>query len=135
MALVAPSRLPQGVVRAGHVEDVVDDLEQDAQLRREVAELRQSRPFARTLHEEQYALHGRADQAAGLELVQAAQARGALRDESPDVDVLAPDHAVDAGGGGELADGLEEVGGLAGLLGEDELERLGVEAVAGEDGD
>jgi hypothetical protein len=96
---------------------------------------RQSRPFVRTLHEEQYALDGGADQAAGLELVQAAQARGALRDERLDVDVLAADHAVDAGGGGELADGLEQVGGVASLLVEDELERLGVEAVAGEDGD
>ena len=100
-----------------------------------MAELRQSRPFVRTLHEEQYALDRGADQAAGLELVQAAQGGGALRDERLDVDVLAADHAVDAGGGGELADGLEQVGGVAGLLVEDELERLGVEAVAGEDGD
>ena len=43
VALVAASRLAQGVIGAGDVEDVVDDLEQDAQLRREVAEVRQSR--------------------------------------------------------------------------------------------
>ena len=67
--------------------------------------------------------------------MQPAQGRGALRDERLDVDVLAADHAVDAGGGGELADGREQVGGVAGLLVEDEPERLGVEAVAGEDRD
>ena len=75
--LVAALRLPQGVVRAGHVEDVVDDLEEHAQLRSEVAEVRQCRGFVFARREEQYALDGGADQPPGLELVQPAERRGA----------------------------------------------------------
>jgi hypothetical protein len=52
-----------------------------------------------------------------------------------DVEVLAADHPVDARGGGELAQGPQDVGRLAGLVGEDVAEGLGVEAVAGEDRD
>ena len=42
MALVTALRLPQGVLGTGHVEDVVDDLEQDPQLRRKGTEASQS---------------------------------------------------------------------------------------------
>ena len=80
VALVAAPRLAQGVIGARHVEDVVDDLEQHAQLGRERAELSAVvAASSEPLREQQYALHGGADQPAGLELVQAAQARAALR--------------------------------------------------------
>ena len=42
MALVTALRLPQGVLGPGHVEDVVDDLEEDPELRREGTEVSQS---------------------------------------------------------------------------------------------
>ena len=65
--------------------------------------------------------------------MQRAQALGvALGDR--DVDVLAADHAVDAGGGAQLAQRREHPRRLARLLAE-EPHRLGEEAVAGEDRD
>ena len=42
MALVAALRLPEGILSARHVEDVVDDLEEDPKLGREGTEARQS---------------------------------------------------------------------------------------------
>src|SRR3954468_4866410 len=130
--LVAAARLAQRGVRAGDVEDVVDDLKEDAELGGEAA------PGDRLglVHagQEQYADHGGADQAPGLQRVQAAQLLGRLPHPGH-VEVLPTDHPVHAGGGGQLAGGGEHQRGLAGLLAEEMAEGLGVEAVAGEDGD
>ena len=71
MALVAALRLAQRCVGAGHVEDVVDDLEQDAELR-SVAPIglfgRANDPVR-----QQDAPDRGADQAAGLERVDGAE--------------------------------------------------------------
>src|SRR3954453_19098346 len=85
--------------------------------------------------QQQYALHGGADQPSCLELVETPERRGAGGHERADVDVLPADHPVHAGGGGQLRHRGEDGGGLARLLTQDEPEGLRVEAVAGEDGD
>ena len=74
VALVRPLRLPERFLVPGHVEDVVDDLEEDAQLRCETG-IRHCRRLAHGFQSE-YAGDRRADQSAGLELVQVAQALG-----------------------------------------------------------
>jgi hypothetical protein len=74
-----------------------------------------------------------ADQAPGLQRVQAAQLLGRVPDPG-DVEVLPADHPVDAGGAGQLARGEHERA-VARLLAQKVVEGLGVEAVAGEDGD
>src|SRR4051812_1772840 len=116
--------LSQVRVGARDVEDVVDDLEQDAELGGERGE-----PAWRAAAQQQDALDGDADQPARLELVQPPQVVHA----PGDVDVLAADHPVDPGGRGELGDRGKQVRGLGALGGEHVAERLGVEAVAGED--
>src|SRR5919202_4910104 len=135
VALVAAPRLAQGVLRPRHVEDVVDDLEEEPELGREGTEVSECSPRGLPSTEKQYAFHGRADESARLELVRPAEARGARGYEVADVDVLAADHAVDARGRGQLADRGEDVGRLALLLVQDEAEGLGVEPVAGQDRD
>src|SRR5712691_7037246 len=107
VALVASPRLAEGVVRSRDVEDVVHDLEQHSQLRGEFAVGDCGRSLLSG--EQEYARDRRADQAPGLELVEAAQAVRAGRSGLRDVDVLAADHPLDAGGGRELARRREDV--------------------------
>src|SRR3954467_15414487 len=71
VTLVAALRLAEVVSGPGDVEDVVDDLEQDAQLGRKAA-IGHCGSFRRTF-QEQYARHGGADQAAGLQRMQGSQ--------------------------------------------------------------
>src|SRR4051812_13859444 len=85
---VAPLRLAEGRVGAGHVEDVVDDLEEHAELVGEGAE-----GGAGHAGRKEYAFDGRTDQAPGLQLVQPAQVDVLALDVEP----LAADHAVDPG--------------------------------------
>ena len=132
MPLIRALRLPQCGFCPGHVEDVVDDLEQHAQFSSESTESGECRRWIAFAGQEQDALHRCADQPAGLELVQAAQRPTSL---AANVDVLPADHAVDAGRVGELGDRREHRGGLAALLAQDEPESLGVEPVAGQDRD
>src|SRR5687768_7168574 len=95
MALVRALRLAECLLLTCHVEDVVDDLEKDTQLRSEPAEGDCGRSSDAT--QDGYAVDRRGDQPAGLELVQAADVvRFAL-----DVHVLAADHPVDARSGDE----------------------------------
>ena len=112
--LVAAAWLAERLVRSGHVEDVIDDLEEHAQLAGKVFELFDCRRSLPTL-DQQHAFDAGADQAAGLELVHVPQALGARGRRGGDVEVLAADHAVDAGRGGELGRGAHDVGRLAGL--------------------
>jgi hypothetical protein len=130
--LVAAGGLAQRRVGAGHVEDVVDDLKEDAELGGEAP----PRGRLGLVHagQQEYADHRGADQAARLQRVQAPQLLGRLPHPG-DVQVLPADHPVDPGGAGQLAGGREHERGLAGLLAEEVAEGLGVEAVAGEDGD
>ena len=114
---------------AGLVEDVVDDLEQQPQLRGEGA----VRLHVFRAAEQRTAHHGRLDQAAGLERVQGPQVvvDGGL---PGDVHVLAADHALHAGRAGDLGERAEHRLAAAGLTREDQAERLREEAVAGQDG-
>src|SRR6266498_1302133 len=96
MALIGPPRLAESHVRPGHVEDVVDDLEEHAKLRGELPEARESRRLGLST-QQQYALDARPDQPSCLQFVQAAQRRAAVLGEALDVDVLPADHAVDTG--------------------------------------
>ena len=88
-------------MRSGHVEDVVNDLEEHAQFACKGAEVRNCRRFFSS-GEEQYAFDARRDQSAGLKFVQAAQSRRPVGRGLGDVDVLASHHALNARGGGEL---------------------------------
>ena len=117
MALVAALRLPQGVLGPGHVEDVVDDLEQDAQLGREGTEVRQSSggPPAPLVRSSTHST----DAAISRPVLSSCRRRRldlAVGHEAADVDVLAADHPVDAGGGGELGGGREQLRRLGLLL-------------------
>src|SRR5204863_6862805 len=135
VARIRAAGLAERVVGARRVEDVVDDLKQHPQLGGEVAKVG-CRRGPHTSYQ-QYALYRRADQPAGLQLVGAPDGVGGVSvavGDARDVEVLAADHPVDPRRGGELADGGEDVRGLAGLLREDKAKRLRVEAVAGEDG-
>jgi hypothetical protein len=131
-ALVAAARLAQRGVRAGDVEDVVNDLKEDAELGGEAS------PGGRLglVHagQEEYADHRGADQAPRLQGVQTAQLLGRVP-HSGHVQVLPADHPVHSGGRGQLAGGGQHERGLADLLAEEVAEGLGIEAVAGEDGD
>src|SRR5215218_8855772 len=94
MSLIAAVRLPELLVRAGDVVDVVNVLEEDALLTREAA-ISNCLRFALS-PDDQRDLDARRDQAARLELVQTPQTvRVELR--LGDIDVLAADHPRDAG--------------------------------------
>src|SRR5919204_4523631 len=131
-ALVASLGLAEVGVGAGDIEDVVDDLEQDPDFRREPP----PGPQGLVAHpgQQQDADDRRADEPAGLELVQLAQLPGRVA-HAGDVEVLAPDHAVDARRRGELGGRGQEALRVARLLGEQVVEGLGVEPVAGQDRD
>ena len=111
------------------VEDVVDDLEEQAELGGEGAVRRHVLRAA----QHRAADDGGLDQAAGLERVQRAQVVVRGR-RAGHVHVLAADHALHAGGRGDLGERRQHRGTAAGLARQDELERLGEEAVAGQDG-
>ena len=128
VALVAALRLAQGVVGPGHVEDVVDDLEQHAELaakRTEASSVGDGSPSARRAGRRTRPTR----RSAGRSSARAGGAgRRALGGRRRHVEVLAADHAVDAGRGGELA--RRPRGSRAGspaLLVQHEPERLGVE--------
>ena len=131
MTLVGPVGLAEGCVRPRHVEDVVDDLEQDAELAREVPD----GVHASAGTQQDYALDAGPDQPPRLELVQPAQGRLAALGEALHVDVLPADHAVDAGRRRQLADRREHVARVALLVVGEVAERLGVEPVPGQDRD
>ena len=118
MPLIASARLAELLVGAGHVEDVVDDLEQDTQLIGETA-VRNCLSF-RHLAKNQDHAHAGGDQAAGLERVQLGVGRGLPVAPSPlaaaiagDVDVLAADHSADPGRGDQLPERGQNRAGLA----------------------
>src|SRR4051812_31556347 len=127
MTLVGAAWLSELRFVAGHVEDVVDDLENDAELCRE-APKRHCRRSVESLEREHRSDRG-CDQRARLQLVEAAEVRllGA-----GDVEELAADHSVRAGGGHALAKGGYPVAGLAPLPGAGEPQRPGEQAVARE---
>src|SRR3954471_20768770 len=128
MALVGAARLSDLGFVARHVEDVVDDLENHPELGRKAPERdcgRSARAAAR-----QDRADRRGDQRAGLELVEVAQLDGAV---AGDVEVLAADHAADARGAHHLAHRGQYVGRVALLPGQGEPQRLGEQAVAGQD--
>ncbi len=129
---VAPLLLAKRRFGSGHVEDVVDDLEEDAQLARKCAVLVNCRRSPITGYQE-YAFDARPNQAPGLQFVQVTQALGAGRDRLGDIHELTADHAVHAGRRGELAGGGQELAGFGCLLGQEQAERLGEEAIAGQD--
>ena len=134
VALVRSLRLAEVGVRPCHVEHVVDDLEEHAQFSCERTEVGECRRWVAGTVQQQYAFDRRPDQAAGLELVQAAQASLAPVGDRAHVDVLPADHPVHARRVRELGHRREHVGRLAGLLVQREPERLRVEPVAREDG-
>jgi hypothetical protein len=113
-ALVSPLLLAELLARTGHVEDVIDDLEQHAKLGCERPEQRDPLVVAGRV-EQQHALDRGADQAPGLQLVQPPQAVGAIGRGARDVDVLAPDHALHPGRRGQPRGGRDEVGGIGRL--------------------
>src|SRR5215207_4593787 len=91
MSLVASMWLAELLVALGHVEDVVDDLEENSQLSGKTAKGDCLR-FSQSLENEDDADAG-GNQPAGLQPVQGAQAGGVVL--GPDhVDVLTADHAV-----------------------------------------
>ncbi len=133
MPFVAAAGLAQGVVRAGHVEDVVNDLEQDTELSSEAAK-GNCGSFVRAF-QEQYADDRGGNQAPRLQLVQPAQAPRPRLSRIGDVEILATDHPADARGVRELSRAREDIGGVAALIGEKMKKGFGVEPVPGEDGD
>ena len=126
---VLADALAELVDRTRLVEDVVDDLEEQAELGGEGA----VRLHVLRAAQQRAAHHRGLDEAAGLERVQRAQVVVVGR-LAGHVHVLAADHALDAGGGGDLRERGEHRGAAAGLPREDEIERLREEAVAGQDG-
>jgi hypothetical protein len=126
-------RLPQLLVRAGHVEDVVDDLKQDAELVSEAPVGRHRRlvePGEAERHHD-----ARGDQAAGLQGMKLPQVVLARLARDGDVPVLAADHPGDPGRAHELRQGGEHVRRLALLNVGKDPHRLGEETVAREDRD
>src|SRR5215212_2337910 len=108
MPLIAAARLPKLLVRSRHVEDVVDDLKEHAELGGEAA-VEHCLTFW-DLTEHQYDAHAGSDQAARLQRVHlpepiridlAPLTRPAGL-ELGDVDVLAADHPSYAGGRDQL---------------------------------
>src|SRR3954447_14751577 len=89
VALIASPRLAQSHIGPRHVEDVVDDLEQDPELSGERTEGGQCSGADCVVREQQDALDRGADEPAGLQFVKAAQLGAALLDQPFDVDVLA----------------------------------------------
>jgi hypothetical protein len=130
MAFVGAARLSDLSLVPGHVEDVVDDLEDDSELGREAPERHCGR--SAQAFERKHGADRRRDQGARLELVQVAKLDPRI---ARHVEVLAADHPPHAGGVDDLADRGEHVGRFAALLREREPKRLGEEAVAGQDGD
>ena len=124
-----PTLLPSSSVGARLVEDVVDDLEEQAELGGEGAVRRHVLRAA----EQRAAHHGGLDEAAGLERVQGAQVVVVGR-RAGDVHVLAADHALHAGGRGDLGERGQHRGAAARLARQHQVERLREEAVAGQDG-
>ena len=92
--LVRAARLARLLLRAGHVEDVVHDLEQHAELAGEAAQRRWARSGAPSSSGATATLAR--DQPPGLELVHVPQAVRIELRRAGDVDVLAADHAADA---------------------------------------
>ena len=133
MALVGALRLAELLVGAGHVEDVVDDLEQDPELLGEAA----VRTHARLVDagEGERDQDAGPDQAARLQPVELAQPVGVQLLAGGHVAVLASDHAGDAGRRDELPERREHARGIALLALAEMADRLGEEAVAGQDRD
>src|SRR4051812_42575194 len=92
VSFVAAVRLSELLVAARHIEDVVHDLEQNAELLRESA-VRNCLRFAQASQRQHHA-HAGCDQAARLQRMQAAEPVG-VPVALGDIDVLAADHAVD----------------------------------------
>ena len=132
MALVAALRLAQRGVGPGHVEDVVDDLKQHAELGRELV----VGGCIGAAHSgyKQYALYRRTDEPPGLQPVQAPQILGGQL-LSGDVEKLPADHPVDPGRARELGHRAQDLRRFALLVVEDMAEGLGVQRVAREDRD
>ena len=130
MSLVASTGLAQLLVASGHVEDVVDDLEEDAELAGKPA-IRNCLRFGHSLEVQHDADRG-GDQPAGLQPVQGAQRLG-VPGLSDHVHVLAADHAVhaDRAASSVRARAARRLGGLAA----EEPDRLGEEPVPGQDRD
>src|SRR5687767_7989196 len=129
MSLVAAARFSELLVGARDIEDVIDDL-------KEHAELGGKEPVGAGLLSG-FALQHQDDADAGtdqpprLEGVQEAQALPALLGLG-DVYVLSADHAVDPGRAGQFGERGEDTLRVA-WLGCEESNRLGEEAIAGED--
>src|SRR4051794_38466039 len=102
--------LSERLLVPGYVEDVVDDLEQDAEFRCESGE-RDCRTPVQTFQSE-YGSDRRADQPTGLELVQMPQPRGVQALRGRDVHVLAADHPRDRGRARDLPQSCHDVRGL-----------------------
>ena len=127
--LVAPLLLAKRLVRAGHVEDVVDDLEQHAQLAGELVEVRDCgrlRRFRRASSTQSMLAPISLPVLSSCSLRRPAAPAAA---RSRHVEVLTADHSLHPGRRGQLAGrGRRTLRRLAPLLGQQEPERLGVES-------
>ena len=132
MSLVASMWLAELLVALGHVEDVVDDLEEDAQLVGEPA-IGNCLRFGQSL-EGQHDADAGGDQPAGLQRVQGAQALGVALGSPTTSTYWPPTMPSTPVAARQLAQRRQHPGRLARLLAE-EPHRLGEEAVAGEDRD
>ena len=132
MTLVRATRLAELGVVSGHVEDVVDDLEQDAELGRKAAE-RDCGRSARAAEVTRRTVTDAAISRPVFSSCRRRRPRGVQVAVGGHVEELAAHHPADARGGRQLARAGEHVGRLAGLLGERQPQRLGEQAVAGED--
>ena len=115
-----------------HVEDVVDDLEEQAELAGEPPQRRVDRRLGPREHEG--AVHRARHEPAGLQRVHAAQRRRRLAPRVLEVEVLAADHAADAGRPADLEQDPDLHGRPAGLALGHQADGLGEEGVAGQDG-
>src|SRR5687768_6959564 len=100
MPLVGATRLTELGLVSGYVEDVIDDLEDDAELGREAPERHCGR--SGDTGQWKHRCDGCSDERSGLQLVQAAQL---YRVRAGDVEELAADHARHARRVDDLAEG------------------------------
>ena len=129
--LVSTDRFAERLLVTGDVEDVVDDLEEQAKLVRKcpVAVVE----FVSWYRKRQRTMHRRRDQATRFQGVDLAKRAGRRSTVVAQVEVLAADHARNAGRPGELTHDAKTLFVTPGLGFTDEPNRLRVEGVARKD--
>ena len=131
VACVCAHRFAERLLITGHVQDVVDDLEQQAEFVGERTE--RDRNLGLGAGIDDGASHGRCDQAAGLEQVDLTKRVSRFAAVVAQVKELPADHSVDTRGRSEFGDDAESRRRPARLPLSDEADGLGEQRVARQD--